>query len=108
MLQDNLDFDIDVNASVFETNIRGKGCLLWIFGKKSKKQSVDFFGRKQSVDFLPLYKPEGGKSDLQGWPYQGTWPKPVTNSSSSLLKRRVGRLQDSSSVSDMSRGQRKD
>ena len=29
VLQDNLDFDIDVNASVFETNIRGKGCLLW-------------------------------------------------------------------------------
>lgn len=27
MLQDNVDFDIDVNASVFETNIRGEGCL---------------------------------------------------------------------------------
>lgn len=25
MLQDNVDFDIDVNASVFETNIRGEG-----------------------------------------------------------------------------------
>ena len=27
VLQDNVDFDIDVNASVFETNIRGEGCL---------------------------------------------------------------------------------
>lgn len=40
VLQDNVDFDIDVNASVFETNIRGEGCLLgpleerrmWNFG----------------------------------------------------------------------------
>lgn len=28
VLQDNVDFDIDVNASVFETNIRGECCLL--------------------------------------------------------------------------------
>lgn len=28
VLQDNVDFDIDVNASVFETNIRGERCLL--------------------------------------------------------------------------------
>lgn len=28
VLQDNVDFDIDVNASVFETNIRGEDCLL--------------------------------------------------------------------------------
>lgn len=28
VLQDNVDFDIDVNASVFETNIRGEGCPL--------------------------------------------------------------------------------
>lgn len=28
VLQDNVDFDIDVNASVFETNIRGEHCLL--------------------------------------------------------------------------------
>lgn len=34
VLQDNVDFDIDVNASVFETNIRGEGCFLGPLGEE--------------------------------------------------------------------------
>ncbi|XP_011784604.1 PREDICTED: ER degradation-enhancing alpha-mannosidase-like protein 2 [Colobus angolensis palliatus] len=37
VLQDNVDFDIDVNASVFETNIRGEGCSL---GPLKEKRSA--------------------------------------------------------------------
>lgn len=47
VLQDNVDFDIDVNASVFETNIRGEGYPLVPFEEKT-------------VEFLPPCKLRGG------------------------------------------------
>ena len=60
MLQDNVDFDIDVNASVFETNIRGEGCLrgsleerrVWSFGLCINQEVVNRILRASLVRAL--------------------------------------------------------
>jgi hypothetical protein len=57
VLQDNVDFDIDVNASVFETNIRGKGCFLGPVGE------IGVVTDKQN-----------GRRGLQESSFQGTAP----------------------------------
>ncbi|XP_017651939.1 endoplasmic reticulum mannosyl-oligosaccharide 1,2-alpha-mannosidase [Nannospalax galili] len=87
VLQDNVDFDIDVNASVFETNIRGEGCLRGPVGEKGL--------------WSCLFENQESEYGLQNPPSLGTGPKPVTGGTAAFLVCGRERAQDPSSVSDI-------